>query len=334
MGDAAAVAGEELDVGFVDVHRMDADEVAAEHAEAGEARERPAAVGGERVGDLLRGLVDVHMDRQLELVGERLHVAEALVRDGVGGVRGDREAEQRVALPAVACGQSLAQVVIGVARVRGGELQRDRAHDRAHARRGEGFRRGLGMEVHVAAGGDATPDHLGRCEQGAVAHESRADVAALRRPDRLLQPAHQRQVVGDAAQQAHRGMGVEVDQARDQHVLGQLDHLVRGVARARRVLAEQVDDASAADRDRVVGEHGVVRIDGDDPAGVDQQVDGFAQGRLLGGRLRDGPHSSMHGPRRTIPRGRGPGSARRRRIVQQSRRCLPPARAPEPRKTA
>ena len=40
-------------------------------------------------------------------------------------------------------------------------------------------------------------------------------------------------------------------------------------------LGVQVDDASAADRHGVVGEHGVVRIDGDDPAGVDQQVDGF-----------------------------------------------------------
>ena len=117
-----------------------------------------------------------------------------------------------------------------------------------------------------------------------------------------------------------------------------LDHAYRqgigDVARARRVLVEQVDDASAPDRHGVVGEHGVVRIDGDDPVGVDQQVDGFAQGGLLAGRLRDGPHSSTHGPGRTIPRGRGRGGARRRRIVQQSRRCLPPARAPEPRKTA
>ena len=44
-------------------------------------------------------------------------------------------------------------------------------------------------------------------------------------------------------------------------MLGQLDHLVRGVARARRVLAEQVDDASAADRDRVVGEGPIRELD-------------------------------------------------------------------------
>ena len=41
------------------------------------------------------------------------------------------------------------------------------------------------------------------------------NVLRLGRPDVLLQPAHQRQVVGEAAHQRHRGVGVRVDQARE-----------------------------------------------------------------------------------------------------------------------
>jgi hypothetical protein len=37
----------------------------------------------------------------------------------------------------------------------------------------------------------------------------------------MLQPLHQRQVVGETAQQGHRRVGVQIDQPWNQHVLVQ-----------------------------------------------------------------------------------------------------------------
>ncbi|KAG0737444.1 hypothetical protein G6F24_017949 [Rhizopus arrhizus] len=55
--------------------------------------------------------------------------------------------------------------------------------------------------VLIGAGGTAT-QHLGDGQRGAVGDELGADHRRFHRPDVLLQPGHQRQVVGDAAQQA------------------------------------------------------------------------------------------------------------------------------------
>ena len=66
-------------------------------------------------------------------------------------------------------------------------------------------------------------------EQRAVVDEFRRDELALRaaRCARSSQ-ALQRHVVGDAAQQRHRRVRMRVDEAGDQHVLGQRDMRARG----------------------------------------------------------------------------------------------------------
>ena len=70
------------------------------------------------------------------------------------------------------------------------------------------------IEVHVVEAGRSPAQHLGDREHRAVAHELVADPASLDRPDVLLQPAHERQVVGEAAHQGHARMGVGIDQPR------------------------------------------------------------------------------------------------------------------------
>jgi len=52
-------------------------------------------------------------------------------------------------------------------------------------------------------------------------HEVIGNDAGLRRPDMVLQPVHQSQIVRHTAHQAHRGMGVQVDESRDQCLSGQ-----------------------------------------------------------------------------------------------------------------
>ncbi len=42
----------------------------------------------------------------------------------------------------------------------------------------------------------------------------------------LLEPDHQRQVVGEAAKEGHRGVGMSVDEAGDERHARSVDHLV------------------------------------------------------------------------------------------------------------
>jgi hypothetical protein len=78
-----------------------------------------------------------------------------------------------------------------------------------------------GKEIHVVETGDAAAQHFGTGQQGTVMDELRRNVLRLSRPDVMLQPLHQRQIVGKTAQQAHRRVGMQIDQSRNQHVLFQ-----------------------------------------------------------------------------------------------------------------
>jgi len=134
----------------------------------------------------------------------------------------EAERDQRILPRAVANLEPLAQVVGGIRGVGAREVDDDQAEGDAHARRGRGLERRLGEEIHVVEAGDAAAQHLGAGERGAVAHELRRHVLHLGGPDVLLQPALERQVVGQAAHQRHGGVRMRVDQARDENVLGQL----------------------------------------------------------------------------------------------------------------
>ena len=81
------------------------------------------------------------------------------------------------------------------------------------------------MPVHVPEAHGPGPDHL-------EAREPRPPVDVLGfelpldRPDLLLEPAHQRQVVAVAAEQRHRGVGVAVDQRRREDRAGGVEYVV------------------------------------------------------------------------------------------------------------
>ena len=64
----------------------------------------------------------------------------------------------------------------------------------------------------------------------------------LDRPDVILQPRHQRQVVRQPAHQRHRRVRMQVDQARDQGVAveAHVPHLLQAPVRQRQSLGEVV----------------------------------------------------------------------------------------------
>src|SRR5690606_34479444 len=70
----------------------------------------------------------------------------------------------------------------------------------------------LRVEVHIGEASDAALDLLGDRQVGAVADEILVDPLTFGGPDVFVQPGHQWQVVGNAAQQGHRRMAVGVDQ--------------------------------------------------------------------------------------------------------------------------
>ena len=77
-----------------------------------------------------------------------------------------------------------------------------------------------GKKVLVAEAGRAALSISATASSRAVTDHFGADPAALGRPDRLREPLLERQVVGEAPQQRHCGVGVGVDEARDEHVSG------------------------------------------------------------------------------------------------------------------
>ena len=138
-------------------------------------------------------------------------------------MRGKGRADQRVQAVGVMRGNALVQVFIGIRGPGRAEIDADQADHGAHAGLGRD-RGGLFREkIHIVKTGGAAANHLGHGQPGPVAHKLGADPAGLGRPDMIVEPLLQRQVVGEAPKQAHGRVGVRVDQAGDQRVPPQLD---------------------------------------------------------------------------------------------------------------
>ena len=112
-----------------------------EQAQPVHALQRPHAEAGQALADLVLGLVQVQVDRDLQLLGVGDDLLEAAVAHRVGCVRRHAEGQQRLVPERIAHGQALVQVVLGVGGVGGGELDADDAERRAHARGERGARR-------------------------------------------------------------------------------------------------------------------------------------------------------------------------------------------------
>ncbi len=156
----------------------------------------------------------VHVHRNVEFIAVHRDLPERRVGDRVRCVRRERALDQRQLANFVVHGERLVQVFVGVLRPGRRKVEHDQADDAAHA---DGLQRAgdLVREVeHVAQAGRAAANHLGRGEAHAVGGKLGIDPARLGRPDVLGQPFHQRQVVGEPAEQAHRRVGMGVDQAR------------------------------------------------------------------------------------------------------------------------
>ena len=95
---------------------------------------------------------------------------------------------------------------------------------------------------------------------------------AFGRPDVLLQPAHERQIIGEAPHERHRRMRMRVDEPRDEDVVRQLEALVGRKAAFRFDRGNKRFDAPIAHRDCVALEDAAGGLDRDGPARPDQET--------------------------------------------------------------
>ncbi|MNR20783.1 hypothetical protein D3C85_1376460 [compost metagenome] len=94
---------------------------------------------------------------------------------------------------------------------------------------------------------------------------------ALCRPDVVLQPVHQRLVVGHAAQQGHRRVAVQVDKARHQHVVVEVQ-VFAGADAGDFGRRQNGNNAAIADRQRVVVKNDTILFYCNNPACGDELV--------------------------------------------------------------
>ncbi len=251
------------------------DEVLAQQVQLAQALPRPLAAALDGAFDFASGLVQVHVDADAQLGGQFTHPAQRRVGHGVGRMGREHRRHQRVAAQAVVHLQAAMDVLLPVLCPGGGEVEHDQPDAGAQADFAGHRGGGVGEEIHIVEAGGAAADHLGGGQAHAIGAEGVADVGALGRPDMVLQPVHQRQVVGQPAQQAHRRMRVRVDQARRHGVMRQFQYLARLECLPRELRRQHLDDAPAVHGQGVLFEHHAGGFNRYQPARQHQQIDGL-----------------------------------------------------------
>jgi hypothetical protein len=143
------MSGEQLDLLRLEMHRVHGDQPRAEQSKPAQALQRAHGETLPAVLDFLHGLVQVQVQWQLDLFGQRQHLHEAAVGNRIRSMRGEAERQQWLAEEAVARGESLGQVVIRVGRIVAREVDGDETDGGADSRCQRRLRRRRREEVHV-----------------------------------------------------------------------------------------------------------------------------------------------------------------------------------------
>ena len=281
MHHADAALGAQVDFRVGELGHVYRDQAVVDQAEAIQPRQRALSMQLDRIADFLRGLVGVQVHLHVELVGQHPYPLEIGIVDGVRRMRRERGADQAVVAPLVVQFTGLGEVLVVGLGPGGGEIDDDRADQRAETVLLVDRGLHVAEEVVLVGTGGTAAQHLGDGQGGAVGNEFGADHRRFHRPDVLLQPGHQRQVVGDATQQGHRVVRVRVDQARHQRGFGAADHLGGAETRAGFGTRQDGHDLAATDGHGMVFQHHRMRLDRNDVTGFDEQVAGFGEVRAI-----------------------------------------------------
>ena len=144
------------------------------------------------------------------------------------------------------------------------------------------------VHVHVVEGRGAKAQHFHDAQVAARAHGLVGEML-LHGEDGFVEPAVQRKVTADAAQQRHGRMGMHVAQTRHSQHAASVDHLNRFKGRGA-ILRTRIGDAAAVYQHLRVGDKGNVRLVGH--AGHEQNIgDSNSHGTIF--LLCQWPHYSI-----------------------------------------
>src|SRR5207245_1718551 len=146
---------EQLDVRIPQVHGVYGDEIRSGHAEAIEPRERAHRMGAKALLELVARLLEMCLDRQIELPRVDDDFLPTRVAYGIRSVRRERKGELRLVLPRVARGEAGLQVAVGIGGVRRRKVEHRQADEGADAALPICARGGVGKKILIGEARDA-----------------------------------------------------------------------------------------------------------------------------------------------------------------------------------
>ena len=155
----------------------------------------------------------MHVDRSVEFFGDHADFFQVFVAHGVGGMGAEGDFDAVMVLEVAEQLDALTNGFVRRAGAGNGEIENRDRDLCANAALMHALGGNLREEIHVREAGDATFDLLGDGQIRAVADKILVDPFGFGGPDVVFQPGHERQVIGQAAEQGHRRMSVSIDQA-------------------------------------------------------------------------------------------------------------------------
>ena len=179
---------------------MYCDQAVVDQSERIQARDLAHAVQADRVGNFLCSFVQVTVHRHVELVGEQADPLETGVAHRVRRVRRKTGANQIVATIQIVHFAGAIEVFVLRLCPRSRKIDDRQADQRTETMTAISCSCHVREKIILAAAGGATAQHFGDRQLDTVGDEFGPDHRSLDWPDVFGQPAHQRQIVGDAAQ--------------------------------------------------------------------------------------------------------------------------------------
>ena len=225
-------------------------------------------------GRFLPGLGQMDVQRQAQLVGQLPAGRELRRRGGIDAVGHDGHMQAVMPGPALRHLPCAGQGRIGMGAAGRGKVEHALAGQAAQTCPVRRFQHGGFEDVHVHAGRGAGAQHLGKAQQAAQAHQVGRQ-ALFHGKDLLLQPVHERHVVGQAPQEGHGRVGMGVDKAGHDEHAGKVEDFTCLPCGRHIPAAAQGDDAPAVDGQGGVFKDAPVIVLGQQDTGMEKRVAGL-----------------------------------------------------------
>src|SRR3989304_3029273 len=134
------------------------------------------------------------------------------------------------------------------------------------------FRNLVREKIHIIKTGGAATDHLGDGMPCPVFNKFGIDPALFCRPDMIVQPVHERQIICESTELRHGRVRVAIDESGDQRMGFQINFFISSVFQSGFFSWQYIGDFAIVNRQGMMFINGVIRVNRYDPAGVDESI--------------------------------------------------------------